>query len=281
MTMFGELQMSSSYAMMYISTQGSQTSSQFPAAAKPFTSFSARTLSCSGSLYVRKSSYIRVYVYNPSDSSWYVNPQSTFSVYYVGPAVTVPGVATRLISTSPPNYPTGWTEVNGFYRPTSNFYNQWMTGAAYDSVKGRYTADCDGIYFVSANLVISKSSTGGYMSLSLGINSITSYTDNIIGPVYSPARAVFSLNAARTVFLKSGQYVSPNVYMEKGGTWKPTSGTFSAVYIGSATSALPGMLAAKSGAASRGTGWYTIAGWKVSDPKTNGLYMVRTMVKLP
>ena len=175
---------------------------------------SATTLNIFGTVSVKTGDVLSLYAYRGSATTWEIDIDSGFSMTYIGPnwsAIGFHAVLSSDIAASP-----GQTEINAW--TTNSSYNSmaYSNGRQGPSTQ-RYTSMLDGIYIVSANILVKNvsqpgSSNGdttfdlqayvnGIQSNSLGLSDLKpGLADN--------TRDYYTLSFSGSVRMQQGQYIS-------------------------------------------------------------------------
>ena len=175
---------------------------------------SATTLNLYGTVSVKTGDVLSLYAYRGSSTTWEIDVQSGFSITYMGPNWAAVGFHAVLSNDIVGG--VGQSEING-----------WTTNSSYNSMaysngpetpgSMRYTSLLDGIYIVSANILVKNvSATGssngfatfdlqafvnGFQANPLGLSDIKpGLADN--------TRDYYTLSFSGSVRMTQGQFIS-------------------------------------------------------------------------
>ena len=225
-----------------------------------------QTLNINGAVYLRKGQTLRAAVYSQTDSSFYIQHESGFSVRYLAALPTVPGVFWELSSTSA-LLKNGWYELKR-YRA---LFNQQVGTGMYPR-DGRYTAPCNGIYYVAANIRIDGAG-GAYFRTLIAINQRLDVSNGLHTIEGNPKSNYFTMSVSGSVYLTKGSNISVFVYSHQDSSWQVnTESFFSIAYLSPVSASIPGVHAdVRTDTVIRTRGnWVTVKDWRVTGAP--GLY---------
>jgi hypothetical protein len=110
---------------------------------------------------------------------------------------------------------TGWQEVKGWQSRDNVHQSQ----DRWDATQSRYTPLDDGIYLVSANLIISHSTANSFQVLIAGDDNKNQFSGGQNYHSAQNAASTFSLTVSCSVKLKSSNFVSVFVNSEQSESW--------------------------------------------------------------
>lgn len=174
---------------------------------------SVTTLNMFGSISVKTGDVLSLYAYRGSSSTWDIDVDSGFSMTYIGPNWAALGfhavIANDIAGT------IGRTEIDGWTTNSSANSMTYANGQPPTSI--RYTASVDGIYIVSANILVKNVSHSGAIN-GYTIFDLQAYVDGLQtnsigladlkpGPSGS-SRDYCTLSFSGNVRMLPGQYLS-------------------------------------------------------------------------
>ena len=175
---------------------------------------SATTLNLFGTVSVKTGDVLSLYAYRSLSTTWEIDVQSGFSITYIGPnwaAIGFHAVLENDISAA-----SGQTEISGW--TTNSSYNSM---AYFNGREGpgsvRYTSSLDGIYIVSANILVknvsSSGSSNGYTTFDLeayvnGVQANPLGLSDLKPGLADNTRDYYTLSFSGSVRMTQGQYIS-------------------------------------------------------------------------
>ena len=183
-----------------------------------------RSMNVAGTLHMNKGDFVSVHVYHHSDTSWIVIQQSGFSCHLLGSDDQADQAGFHA-DVLPPDRTkgTGWSEVVAWTTDSGNspalYAVNTFDSGGFDGSTGRFTAPVTGYYMCAAQLRMdSIGSTftrmiialNGHMSVHNGLHVIEGN---------SGSTDYRSMNAAGTLHMNKGDFVSVHVYHNSDTSW--------------------------------------------------------------
>ena len=183
------------------------------------------TLHVAGALQLNKGNTVSLWVYSNSDTDYYIQSETTFSVQYLGVPGRIPAflAAARALITR-----------RGVGTYQANLWNTKFTSmSGFSTSSGYYTVPVDGIYLVSTNLRLDGADSGIHrvaIALNGKLDTTTGLTAVKSGALHKRYQTV---NVFGAVSLTKGTTLSvwAQATTDKSWTIYSESG-FSAAYVG-------------------------------------------------
>ncbi|XP_065643565.1 uncharacterized protein LOC124805807 isoform X6 [Hydra vulgaris] len=205
------------YIMIAVNNQLSKRTALYATKGKP--SVVQDSLSVSGALFIKKDSYVNVYVMIENDNSWSIDIDSTFSMVFLGYQTNIFGVTTVL--TNSLAYTTsGWFKIGKWKsQPVAGPFFDF--GGGFNPDTGDFVAPKAGFYIVSAGIkMVQASAVGSSFTLNVAVNSnpstlqyqngIQDYLQN--GNVAPTTNDFYSLVVSGLVLVNVGDSI--NLYIQ-------------------------------------------------------------------
>nr|XP_047131310.1 uncharacterized protein LOC100203610 [Hydra vulgaris] len=201
------------YIMIAVNNQLSKRTALYATKGKP--SVVQDSLSVSGALFIKKDSYVNVYVMIENDNSWSIDIDSTFSMVFLGYQTNIFGVTTVL--TNSLAYTTsGWFKIGKWKSQTAAgpFFD---FGGGFNPDTGDFVAPKAGFYIVSAGIkMVQASAVGSTFTLNVAVNGnpstfqyqngIQDYLQN--GNVAPTTNDFYSLVVSGLVLVNAGDSIA-------------------------------------------------------------------------
>lgn len=174
---------------------------------------SATTLNLFGTISLKTGDRVSLYAYRSSSSTWEIDLSSGFSMTYIGPNWAAQGfhaVLSNDISAS-----AGMKNIDGWTTNSSINSMVYTNGPAPTTIQ--YTSTVDGIYIVSANIVVKNVSrsgaSNGYTTFDVqayvnGVQSNSIGLADLKPGLADNTRDYFTLTFSGSVRMTVGQYIS-------------------------------------------------------------------------
>ena len=219
-----------------------------------------------GAVHLKKGQTLQVALHSQTNTTFVVKHESGFSARYLAALPTVLGVFWKLSATSAAQK-IGWYELNGY----RTLFNQQVGTGMYPQ-DGRYTAPCNGVYYVAANIRIDGAG-GQYFRTLIAINQRLDVSNGLHTINSNLKSTSFTMSVSGTVYLDKGANISVFIYSHQDTSWQVSNhSSLSIAYLSPQAASIPGVhadLLADTLANSTRT-WVTIKYWRVTGAP--GLY---------
>ncbi|XP_065191350.1 uncharacterized protein LOC135822498 [Sycon ciliatum] len=193
-----------------------------------------------GFLYLSEGDTIVANVFSQRDTLFQMLTTSSFSAMYMGPVFQHVGFSADLWG-SRSFRKTGWSEITGYSTTAYNYL--WNNGDGFSTSSGRFTAPCDGVYYVAGNIRM-DGANGNYFRLVASVNGSSNTNAGLASVEGVPRAPYYTQNVGGAVHLNKGDWISLWVYSDNDNTFVMQSeSSFHVMFLGPRSASAPAFMA--------------------------------------